>query len=129
MTDTTTPVSDPYPAAAAPTPTSGGVGIASLVVGILLVIANAGMQIVGVNLPFLMRDAGLDYEDVAGIYSVSAIVTFAVAALGVVLGIVGIQPSRARGRLAAAAGLALGLAYLVGALVSIIAPLVLSLTA
>ena len=128
MTDATTPAPDPYPAAAPPT-TGGGVGIASLVIGVVLVLANATMQIVGVNLPLLMRDAGLDYEDVAGIYGTVAIVTLAVAALGAVLGFVGIQPTRVRGRLAAAAGLALGAAYLVGALVSLVAPLVLSLTA
>jgi hypothetical protein len=127
MTDATTPAPNPYPATA-PAASGGGVGIAALFIGVVLVLINTVIQIVGLNLPQLMVDAGLDVEDITGVYATVAMVTGVVAVIAVVLGIVGIQPSRSRGRLAGAAGLALGAAYLVGALVSLVGPVILSLT-
>jgi hypothetical protein len=126
MTAPTAPLADPYPAV--PPASGGGVGAAALVLGVLLVVGSVVVQIVSVSLPVMMYDSGMGYETVGAIFAAFAIGSLVVGAVAVVLGLIGIQRTRARGRLAAAAGLALGASHVLGAVVSLVTPLLYSLT-
>jgi hypothetical protein len=122
MTETRA-VADPYPVQQ--TSTGGGAGTASLLLGILLVVGGIGMQIVSASLPLISSTFAQPISSVLWIFTVSSILTVLLGAAAIVLGVIGIQPSRARGRLAAAAGLALGVAHVITAIVGFVTPLVL----
>ncbi len=123
MTETQTP--NPYPPAPA-APTGGGVGTAALVIGLVVVGLGLLQQVLGYTASFWVEGVG-GYTQMGIVFSALSAVVGVIALAGVVVGIVGIQPSRTRGRLAAAAGLALSAAHLLGTLVGFVMPLVIGL--
>lgn len=119
MTDT-----PPHPV---PAPArGGGAGTASLVIGLVLVALSVGQQLLSYTVPFWV-DGLAGYSQVSLILGAVTLVAAVVAVAGVITGVVGIQPGQPRGRLAAAAGLALSASHLIGALVGLVAPAALSL--
>lgn len=122
MTETQSPDVHPQPYAAVP-PSGGAAGSVALIVGLALVAIGVVQQVVGLFLPQIMAEAGLSTVQVGLVYSGISIVTGVIAIVGVVAGVIGIQPGRARGRLAAAAGLALSVAHVVSVIVGLVAPL------
>lgn len=118
MTDAQTP--QPYPPAPA-VPTANPAGTAALVIGIVLVGFGVAQQVLGFLVP-LWRDVLGGYAQVGLVFTALSIGTGALAIVGVVVGVIGIQPSRPRGRLAAAAGLALAAAHVLGTVVGFVLP-------
>lgn len=123
MTETQTP--NPYPPAPA-TPSGGGAGTAALVIGLIVVGLGLAQQVLGYTAPFWVDGLG-GYSQMGLVFTALSAVAGAIAIAGVIVGAIGIQPSRTRGRLAAAAGLALSAAHLLGTLVGFVMPLVLDL--
>lgn len=121
MTNPSTP--DPY-AAPASASNDGAVGATSLIIGIVLVVIGIVQTFVAQALPLLAFDQGMSFSQLAIVLSGFTVLTIVVAVAGIVTGILGLQPSRVRGRLAAAAGLALGAAHVLGAVFALTAPLV-----
>lgn len=123
MTETQTP--NPYPPAPA-APTGGGAGAAALVIGLVVVALGLLQQVLGYTASFWVDGLG-GYSQMGLVFTALSAVSGALALVGVIVGAIGIQPSRTRGRLAAAAGLALSAAHLLGSLVGFVMPLVLDL--
>lgn len=126
MTDTPDARPAPYPPTVVAT--GGGAGTAAFAIGIVLVALGLVQQLLSVSIPLWVGGLA-GYSQVALIFGAFTFVTAAIAVAGVVTGAVGIQPSRPRGRLAAAAGLAVSAAHLLGAVVALIAPVVIGLLA
>ena len=125
MTNAQTP--QPYPPTPA-APTGNAAGAAALVIGIIVVAFGLAQQILGYTAG-LWIDAVGGFGQMGMLFTGISLVSGAFAIAGVIAGAVGIQPSRGRGRLAAAAGLALSAAHLVGTLVGFVMPPLLDLFA
>ena len=124
MTDTSVPAPNPYPAAPA-APSGGGAGRASLILAIVLVAFGVIVQVISYLAPQIAYDYQMDSSGIAALFAVTSIVGGLVSIVVVILGAIGIQPTQPRGRLAAAAGLAIGASHLLAAIVGLLAPLVL----
>jgi len=121
-----TPASTAHPSPVAPADAAGGgAGRASLILAIVLVAFGVVVQIVAQLAPQIAYDFQLAASGLAAIFAVTTIVSGAVAIVVIILGAIGIQPRQPRGRLAAAAGLAIGASHLLAAVVALVAPLVL----
>jgi hypothetical protein len=128
MTQSPTPDDRPQPYAPIAPATGGGAGTAALVIGLVLVLLGLVQQLVSATMGLWL--SGIDgYAQVGLIFGAFTIVGGTIAIAGVVCGLVGIQPAHARGRLAAAAGLAISAAHLLGALVALVAPIIVGLVA
>jgi hypothetical protein len=124
MTDSSVPAPNPYPVAPA-APAGGGAGRAALILAIVLVAFGVIVQVASYLAPQIAYDYQMDSSGIAALFAVTSIVGGLVSVVVVILGAVGIQPSQPRGRLAAAAGLAIGASHLLAAIVGLLAPLVL----
>lgn len=124
MSDTSAQAPNPYPAAPVASP-GGGAGRAALILAIVLVAIGIVVQIVSVLAPQIAYNLQLGSSSLGLFFGAVNIVTGAIAAVTIVLGAIGIQPSQPRNRLAAAAGLAIGAAHLVSTIVGVVTPLVL----
>jgi hypothetical protein len=118
-------MTDPQPASPTPHPAGGGLGTASLAIGIVLVVVGLVQQALASTWPFW---AGELPPYLAGmVFGAIGVVGGLIAIAGLVTGILGVLPQRPRGRLAAAAGLAVSGAHLVTWGVSLVLPTVLDL--
>lgn len=124
MTDTSVPAPDPYPAAPQ-APAGGGPGRASLTLAIALVVIGLIIQVVSQLAPQIAYDLHLGSSEIGVFFGITNAVTGVIAVVVVILGAIGVQPHRPRGRLAAAAGLGIGAAHLVSVLIALVVPLVL----
>ena len=120
MTDAQNPDARPQPYAAVPAPGRNVAGVAALVVGLVLVAIGLVQTVTGYFVPQLMVGSGATASQVGLVFGAVGIVTALLAIIGVVAGILGIQPSKTGGRLAAAAGLALSGAHLLSTLVGFV---------
>jgi len=118
---TNNPLPAPYPAYPARADGSGALGVVSLVIGIVLVVWGFANQVIATALPLIQYNLGLGPTSYSAYFTTVAVITSIIAIAGIVTGIIGILPAR-RGRLAAAAGLAIAVSHLLGNLVSLIAP-------
>ena len=123
MTNAQTPQPSP-PAPAAPT--GNAAGTSALVIGIIVVAFGVTQQVLGYTAS-LWIDAVGGFDQMGVLFTGISLVSGALAIAGVIAGAVGIQPSHGRGRLAAAAGLALSAAHLLGTLVGFVMPVLLDL--
>jgi hypothetical protein len=123
MTNTQTP--DPYPPASA-TPTGNAAGTAALVLGIVVVALGVTQQILAYTASFWIDAVG-GFDQMGVVFTGISLVSGAIAIAGVIAGAVGIQPARVRGRLAAAAGLAVSAAHLLGIVIGLLLPVILDL--
>lgn len=113
-------MSNPYPESAPSASKPNGPGLAALIVGLVLVTLTTTVQVLYVALPSIAASEGGSISDVLqSLIPVNIVIMlFAIAAFA--LGLIGvILPQRPRG--AAAAGLALGGASLVGQLAPMLA--------
>jgi hypothetical protein len=124
MTDTSVPAPNPYPVAPA-APAGGGAGRAALILAIVLVVFGVITQVISYLAPQIAYDYQMDSTGIAAIFAATTIASGLLSLVVVILGAVGIQPSQPRGRLAGAAGLAIGASHLLAAIVGLLAPLVL----
>jgi hypothetical protein len=124
MTDSSTPAPNPYPDAPV-VPAGGGAGRAAFILAIVLVVFGVVLQVVAILAPHIAYNFALNSSGIGAIFTVTTIVSALISVVVVVLGAIGVQPSQPRGRLAAAAALAIGASHLLAALVSFIAPAVL----
>jgi len=124
MTDTSLPAPNPYPAAPVAS-TGGGAGRAAFILAIVLVAFGVLVQVLSYFAPRFAYDLAMGASGIGMIFSATTIISGLISVVVVILGIIGIQPSQPRGRLQAAAGLAIGASHLLGAVVALLAPLVL----
>lgn len=113
---------NPYPVTS--TERDGVFGTIALVIALALVLIGIGQQFLAFSAPLIARSVDLNSSGIALMFAVVALITGAIAVVGAVFGLIGIQPSRRRGRLAAAAGLALCGAQIVGVLASLVVPVI-----
>lgn len=123
MTEPQSPDVRPQPYTASPPSRGGGAGAVSLVIGLVLVALGVVQQIVNAFIPQIMFEAGLSGAQIGLVFTVTTVVLGVIAIPGVIAGLIGIQRSRTSGRLAAAAGLALCGAQLLGSIVAVLVPL------
>ena len=112
-----TQTQDPYPAVVPPA--SGAPGTAALVIGVVIVMV--GLVQVWFSAGLNLFIDGLGFEGISAIFAIFGGVTGVLGLAAVVLGLVGLQRTRAR-RTFAAAGLALGAAQLLTVGLSLMAP-------
>ena len=124
MTDTSVPAPNPSPAAPA-APAGGGAGRAALILAIVLVVLGLVLQVIAQLVPRIAYDFDLGSDAIGVFFTVTNVVTGLIAVVVVILGAVGVQPRQPHGRLAAAAGLAVGAAHLVSVAVALVTPLLL----
>jgi hypothetical protein len=113
MTETQPP--NPYPPRVVPQ--GGGVGMASLVIGLALVLLGIVQSILSMTAPLIASENGMSASQIGMMFGAMNLVTVVIAIAGVVTGLIGIQPAKTRGRLAAAAGLALSGAHVLSVVV------------
>lgn len=111
-----TETANPYPA---PAPSSGGIGIASLVTAIVIVLIGLGIQVFSTYVVPGLVGSGMSILEISTVFTVGSIVTALLSLVAIATGAVGIRPGNDRGRLAAAAGLAIGGSTLLGVLVTL----------
>jgi hypothetical protein len=99
-------------------------GPLALILGILPGLGTGGIS--GVVAVLAILGVPVGSLDDFSVFGVGVIVLTVLAVLAIVFGIIGVRRSRPRGRLAAAAGIALGAAFLVNSLLTFVPQYVLT---